>query len=159
MNSIIEMAVALNQFCAGRLASSSAASMLTANLTSLNSVETSELRKLAQTVGFSLADFEWTGPDPELMAKLKRLQSQLNQLTDESTSIVDLPEYLVDVFHPEQLLCINSDDIRLYELKKEISVGTIFLCSKDYENQLNGVRKFSDFDEFEEAVWAAQVST
>ncbi|HAR53558.1 MAG TPA: hypothetical protein DCS45_17040 [Roseovarius nubinhibens] len=155
MNSIIEMAVALNHYRAGKLASSAAASTLAANLASLNSVETSELRKLVQSVGFSLADVEWTGADSDLTEKLTKLQFQLNKLTDEMTSKVDVPEYLIDEFHPEQLLGIDVDDTRSYELRKENSTGAIFLCSRDSEKQLGCVRKFSDFNEFEEAIWAA----
>lgn len=94
MNSIFEMAITLNQYNEGKIDPTSAASVIVANLASLDSVETSEIRRLAQSVGFSLADIEWVGDDSELEKKLGQLRYHLNRLADEKTSVVNVPARL-----------------------------------------------------------------
>ncbi|MCB5205459.1 hypothetical protein LH464_23710 [Neorhizobium sp. T786] len=153
MNSVLEMAVALQQYNAGKINAAHTAPIITANLSGLDQLDTLSLWKLAQSVGFSLADSEGIGDDAEVREKSERLQRQLNQMISERTSVIEITAHLADEFRPEQLLHTSFNDSEAYEIRKAPSSEVVFLCGKDAKNQLSGFRKFRCLKDLEEAAW------
>lgn len=157
MKPIFEMAVALSNYQRNKINSVHAASVITANLSSLDDVECSELRKLVQSVGFSLADIEWTGSSPDFEIKVEQLQHRLNQLIAEKTTVVDVPDHLTDEYQPERLLCEGLEVSGTYELRQESSSGEFFLCQRDLKGRLIDTRGFRCINDLEEAVWSSSL--
>jgi hypothetical protein len=155
MRSIFEMAVALSNYQRKTINAAHAASVITANLSSLDGVEFSELRKLVQSVGFSLADIEWTGSSPDFEIKVEQLQCRLSQLIAEKTTVVDVPDYLTGEYQPQRLLCAGLEISSTYELRQESSSGEFFLCQRDLTGHLIDTRRFRCIDDLEEAIWTS----
>lgn len=153
INSVFEMAVVLSQYNVRNIDATRTVPVISANLSGLDGLDTSNLWKLTQSVGFSLADSEWIGDDLEVREKSERLQRQLNQMISERTSVFEVPEHLVSEFHPKELPPMSCDETETYELRKAPSNDMIFLCAKDSKNRLTGFRKFNCPDDLEEAIW------